>query len=246
MTAQPSAPLGEIPKLGETWRPKGGKALVGAVFHVPVADVRARVPRELEIVEVFPNRTLATVFVADYGPGSTLEYHELGIQPALVRFRGQRAAWNSTMIVDSESSRLGGEQLGIHKELAEFDWHEETVRGGRVRGKCVVRQGGREIAILRYHQGWLPIPSLRMGIAAIRDDALITCTNHLRGRHRCSHVSVEFPDSGPLAWAQLGRPFIATVATEIEGEMGDDAKIAGYLPHRNPRRLIAPTAPHVN
>jgi len=238
LRVQPDAPPGQIPKLGETWRPKGRKALVGAVFLAPIDAVRSRVPEELEIVEVVPNRTLATVFVADYGPGSTLEYHEFGIQPALVRFRGRRAAWNSTLIVDSEASRLGGEQLGVQKELADFDWQEEVFAGGRVRGVCTVRQSGREIAVIRYRQGRLPLPSFRIGIAAIRNDSVITCVNHLRGRHRCSRVRFEFPDSGPLAWAQgLGRSWVETVATEIEGEMGDEVKIAGYLPHRNPKQL---------
>ena len=46
--------------------------------------MRSLVPEEFEIVPVLPGRTVATVFVADYGPGSTLEYHEFGVQPGLV------------------------------------------------------------------------------------------------------------------------------------------------------------------
>ena len=48
------------------------------------------------------------VFLADHGPGSTLEYHEFGLQPALVRFRGVTAAWNSLLLVDSPASVRGG------------------------------------------------------------------------------------------------------------------------------------------
>jgi hypothetical protein len=81
---QPSAPLGCVPKSGESWLPIGRKALVGAAYLAPVDLVRPMVPEEFEVVSVLPGRTLATVFVADYGPGSTLEYHEFGLQPALV------------------------------------------------------------------------------------------------------------------------------------------------------------------
>ena len=97
---QPAAPRGLIPKRGETWHPVGRKALVGTAYLVPVDAVRSLVPEEFEIVPVLPGRTVATVFVADYGPGSTLEYHEFGVQPGLVRFRGVTAAWNSLLLVD--------------------------------------------------------------------------------------------------------------------------------------------------
>src|SRR5215211_1227786 len=71
---QPSAPFGSIPVPGETWQPVGRKALVGAAFLAPVDLVRPLVPEEFEIRSILPGGTLATVFLADYGPGSTLEY----------------------------------------------------------------------------------------------------------------------------------------------------------------------------
>ena len=110
---QPAAPQGQIPKLGETWHPVGRKSLVVAAYLAPVDLVRPLVPEEFEIVSVLPGRTLATLFLADHGPGSTLEYHEFGLQPALVRFRGVTAAWNSMLLVDSPASVRGGELLGL-------------------------------------------------------------------------------------------------------------------------------------
>src|SRR5262249_16452093 len=68
---QAAAPLGCIPKPGESWLPIGRKALVGAAYLAPVDLVRPLVPEEFDIVSVWPGRTLATAFVADYGPGST-------------------------------------------------------------------------------------------------------------------------------------------------------------------------------
>src|SRR5947209_10623209 len=142
---QPAAPIGSVPVPGETWHPVGRKALVGAAYLAPVDLVRPLVPEEFEIRSVLPGRTLATVFVADYGPGSTLEYHEVGLQPALVRFRGVTAAWNSLLLVDSPDSVRGGELLGFKKQLADFDWHQEVGPSGLASGECTVRLGGHEV-----------------------------------------------------------------------------------------------------
>src|SRR5436305_2185679 len=150
---QPPAPIGLVPVPGETWHPVGRKALVGAAYLTPVDLVRPLVPEQLPIVSVLPGRTLATVFVADYGPGSTLEYHEFGLQPALVRFRGVTAVWNSLLLVDNPASVRGGELLGFKKQLADFDWHEEAGASGRASGECIVRLGGHEVVRIRYRQG---------------------------------------------------------------------------------------------
>jgi hypothetical protein len=84
------------------------------------------VPEEFEVVPVLPGRALAPVFVADHGPGSTQAYHEFGLQPTLVRFRGVRAVWNDLLHVDSPASVRGGAPLGLRKRPAEFDWQEGT------------------------------------------------------------------------------------------------------------------------
>src|SRR4051794_3063779 len=70
---QPAAPIGSIPRPGETWMPVGRKAPVGAAYLAPIDLVRPLVPEELEVVPVLPGRTLATTFVADHGPGSAPE-----------------------------------------------------------------------------------------------------------------------------------------------------------------------------
>src|SRR6516165_6405221 len=146
---QPPAPIGTVPKPGETWLPVGRKSLVGAAYLAPIDLVRPLVPEEFEVVPVLPGRTLATAFVADYGPGSTLEYHEFDLQPALVRFRGVTAAWSSLLLVDSPASVRGGELLGFRKQLADFEWREGVGAGGRASGDCIVRLGGREVVRIR-------------------------------------------------------------------------------------------------
>src|SRR5262249_38679408 len=174
---QPAAPPGCIPKPGESWLPIGRKALVGAAYLAPVDRVRPLVPAEFDIVTLWPGRTLATAFLADYGPGSTLEYHEFGLQPALVRFRGVTAAWNSLLLVDSPASVRGGELLGFQKQLADFDWHEEVGPDGRATGECVVQLGGHEVALIRYRQGRVPLPGVAVRAAMVRDDMVLNATS---------------------------------------------------------------------
>jgi hypothetical protein len=235
---QPPAPQGLIPKLGETWHPVGRKALVVAAYLAPVDLVRPLVPEEFEIVPVLPGRTLATLFLADHGPGSTLEYHEFGLQPALVRFRGVTAAWNSLLLVDSPASLRGGELLGFKKQLADFDWQEQTGPDGRASGECVVRLGGQEVVRIRYRQGRLPLPSVTVRAAALREDMVICCSNRLGGRYRWSTVIIEPSHDGPAACLkQCGRPVLTTVATRVKGVMADDVRVLGFLPHRNPYRI---------
>lgn len=232
---QPAAPIGSIPVPGETWHPVGRKALVGVAYLAPVDLVRPLVPEEFEIRSVLPGRTLATVFVADYGPGSTLEYHEFGLQPALVRFRGVTAAWNGLLLVDSPDSVRGGQMLGFTKQLAEFDWREEVGPGCRASGECVIRLGGHEVVRIRYRQGRLPLPSMPVRAMTIRDDMVLCCSNRLRGRYRRSTAEIEPAEGGPVGLLRrLGRPILTAVVTDYRGVMVDRLRAVGFLPHRNP------------
>ncbi len=215
--------------------PVGRKALVGAAYLAPIDLVRPLVPEELEIVPVWPGRTLATVFVADYGPGSTLEYHEFGLQPALVRFRGVTAAWNSLLLVDSPASVQGGRVLGFDKQLAGFEWHEEVGPSGKASGECVVRREGHEVVRIRYRQGWVPLPGMMVRAAMVRGDMVLACSNRLRGRYRLSEVVIETTQGVPAdILSHLGRPIVAAVVTGYRGVMADDLRALGFLPHRTP------------
>ena len=163
--------------------PVGRKALVGAAYLAPVDLVRPLVPEEFEIVPVLPGRTLATVFVADYGPGSTLEYHEFGLQPALVRFRGVTAAWNSLLLVDSPASVRGGRTPRLRQAVGRL----RLARGGRAGrpGLGRVRRAARGPRG-RPH----PLPP-GAGAAAGRAGA----GRHAAGRHGARLLE---PPAGPL------------------------------------------------
>ena len=237
---QPAAPIGSIPRPGETWMPVGRKALVGAAYLAPIDLVRPLVPEEFEIVPVLPGRTLATVFVADYGPGSTLEYHEFGLQPALVRFRGVTAAWNSLLLVDSPASVRGGRMLGFDKRLADFEWQEEAGPGGRPPASASCGSGATRSSASATGRGGCRCRGVPVRAAMVRDDMVLACSNRLRGRYRLSKVVIETTQGGPAdILSHLGRPIVAAVVTGYRGVMADDLRALGFLPHRTPSRIDA-------
>lgn len=117
---------------------------------VDVAQARSLVPPELEIVSVWPGKTVGGVYIASYGLGSVLEYNELIVVAALTRCAGKFGTWISHIYVDNPNSVAGGREIwGLPKELAQFTWEQ----GPRVR----VHQGGQLLCGLNLEwqfPGW--------------------------------------------------------------------------------------------
>ena len=103
-----------------------GDAIV-AVQLVTIRQVRAAIPSPLRIVPVLPGRTLSVIALLRYGHGSTLEYHEAIVAPALVTTRARVGSWISHIYVDSEASMCGGRAMwNLPKQLAKFSWDSDT------------------------------------------------------------------------------------------------------------------------
>ena len=99
-----------------------GEAIVSAQL-LPISKVRARIPSALRIVPALPGRTLGVIALIRYGEGSSLQYHELIVAPAIVSMRARVGSWISDIFVDNEASRLGGRELwNLPKQLAHFSW----------------------------------------------------------------------------------------------------------------------------
>ncbi|HEY9846951.1 MAG TPA: acetoacetate decarboxylase family protein [Candidatus Caenarcaniphilales bacterium] len=127
---------------------------------IDIARVRPLIPSELEIIAVWPGKTIGGVFVASYGAGSALEYNELIVVSAITRHASQPGGWISHIYVDNPDSVAGGREIwGLPKELAQFTWGQGDQR-------CVrVHQGDQLLCSLSYGwqlPGWRPplaIPS---------------------------------------------------------------------------------------
>ncbi|MGB5595412.1 MAG: acetoacetate decarboxylase family protein [Crocosphaera sp.] len=95
-------------------------------FHLlDIEKVRPMIPSDLEIVSLLPGKTLGNVYVSAYTEGSILEYNELIISPALVRYQKMVGSWISHIYVDDPDSVAGGKEIwGLPKEMADFSWQK--------------------------------------------------------------------------------------------------------------------------
>jgi acetoacetate decarboxylase len=95
---------------------------------VNIEDSRSFVPPELEIISIFPGKTLGGVYLSAYESGSILEYNELIVVAALVSYKGKIGSWISHIYVDNEDSVAGGREIwGLPKEMAQFTWTSNSV-----------------------------------------------------------------------------------------------------------------------
>ncbi len=138
------AEKGEIPKIGETWIPVGRKIHLTQLCLFDADQTRQYVPKELSIVSIAPNRTLGAVFLSSYGPGSTLEYDELIVAPATVRYKHRKGYWVTHMYVNNEKAMWGGRILGWPKEMADFDWPDSLP------GRATISKDNNPICDISY------------------------------------------------------------------------------------------------
>jgi acetoacetate decarboxylase len=98
-------------------------------FHaIDVETAKQFVPLDFDIVSVLPGKTVGSVYLSVYEPNSTLQYRELIVVPALVRYRGKIGAWISHIYVDNPQSVEGGRNIwGLPKQMADFTWQEGQI-----------------------------------------------------------------------------------------------------------------------
>jgi acetoacetate decarboxylase len=123
------------------WRLQGHA--VSSLHMLDVSRVRAFVPPKLSIAPVLPGKTMGGIYLAAYSVGSVLEYHELIVVCALVRYRRRLGAWISHIYVDNPRSVAGGREIwGLPKQLAEFTWDRPS-------GSAAVWQGQNLLCTLK-------------------------------------------------------------------------------------------------
>lgn len=93
---------------------------------MPLSLARVWVPAPLKVVPVMPGHTLGAFYLAQYRAGSSLQYHELIVAPAIARHGACFGAWISHIYVDDEASVAGGQEIwALPKQLAQFRWSAE-------------------------------------------------------------------------------------------------------------------------
>jgi hypothetical protein len=163
------------------------------------------IPSELKIISMLPGKTLGGVYLASYGPGSVLEYNELIVATALVRYSGRSAGfWISHIYVDSNDSMAGGQEIwGLPKELAQFTWEKDKQH------RIVVRQGDRQLCTLSHgRQRWLWQQRLTMPSFSVLGSELFFFKGEIGARLGVAGGRLEVPAESPFAVLGLGRAWL--------------------------------------
>ncbi|MEB3360089.1 MAG: acetoacetate decarboxylase family protein [Synechococcales bacterium] len=200
-----AAPTVTTPYPPAPWQLQG--QAIQTLQPIDVAIARPTVPAELDIVQVLPGKTLAGIYLAHYGAGSDLEYHELIVVSAVVRRSDRIGVWISHIYVDNPHSVAGGRMIwGLPKELAEFSWR----RGDR--GEVAVSQGEKRLCTLAYHWKipaiWLPWLPMA-GFSTSGSELLWYSVTANTQPYFLPGVEVKVPGESPLMGLGLHQPWLA-------------------------------------
>jgi hypothetical protein len=186
--------------------------------------VRSLIPPELEIISAWPGKTLGGTYISHYGRGSVLEYSELIVVAALVKYSGKFGVWISHIYVDNPDSVAGGREIwGLPKELAEFTWEK-----GSSRDRVTVRQRERQLCSLSYTQQGFAWPQQLSGtfFSALNSNLL---SSKGQSEFRVGPVSsnLEVPAESPFAGLALGQPWVTTYSKDMQLTV-DAPEIVGH------------------
>ncbi|MCC5641659.1 acetoacetate decarboxylase family protein [Nostoc sp. CHAB 5824] len=189
---------------------------------VNIDQVRPLIPLELEIISVWPGKTLASVYLSNYGSGSVLEYSELIVAPAVVNYQSKIGGWVSHIYVNNADSVAGGREIwGLPKELAKFTWEQ---------GKFVtVHQENRKLCSLNYNQQSLAWRQwLTASAFGTKGGDLLIFPAELESVLGLISSKLEIPGESPFSGIGLGQPWL-TVRCEQMSLRIDAPKVVGQM-----------------
>lgn len=185
-----------------------------AVQTVQLVDIersRPLIPQELEIVSVWPGKTIGGIYLSSYKFGSTLEYSELIVVAGLVSYSGKIGSWISHIYVDNSDSVAGGREIwGLPKELAEFTW-----LSGK-ESSVTVRQGNQELCSLTYTKPSLALPlSLALPSFSSSVSDLLLFKGDFASRMGLVSGKLQIPTDSPFASLNLGQPWLTAYCDDL-------------------------------
>jgi acetoacetate decarboxylase len=176
-----------------------------SLHAIDLATARQFVPVDFEIVPVLPGKTVGSLYLSVYEPSSTLEYHELIVAPALVRYRGKIGAWISHIYVDNPVSVAGGRNIwGLPKELADFTWHDRDL---------TVSQGNTLLCRVDRSAMKLPLSfwgKLKIGgdVFGSLDRDILSFRGDVETGLKWTPFQLSIPTESPFFAVNLGNPWL--------------------------------------
>lgn len=179
---------------------------------VDIEKSRTFIPSELQILSVFPGKTLGGVYFSAYQSGSILQYNELIVVPALVYYQGKIGSWISHIYVDHEDSVAGGREIwGLPKEMAEFIWDENGVK---------VYQNNRQFCCFHHQQGFFNLstgwrqPLIGNAFGGLNTD-LLFFSSTFKSYIGLVQGHLEIPSQSPLTELELSQPMLSFKLSQL-------------------------------
>ncbi|MDZ8108151.1 MAG: acetoacetate decarboxylase family protein [Nostoc sp. DedQUE12a] len=188
---------------------------------VNIDRVRPLIPSELEIISVWPGKTIGSVYLSNYGSGSVLQYNELIIAPALVYHQTKIGPWISHIYVDNADSVAGGREIwGLPKELAEFTLEREYAS---------VHQGNQKLCSFNYNQqSWVWPVQLGASAFSTKGSDLLIFSAKFESFLGLISSQLEIPTASPFSEIGLGQPWL-TVRHQQMNLRVDPPKVLGKI-----------------
>ncbi len=185
-----------------------------------IARVRPLIPEKLNIISVFPGKTVGGVYLSKYSSGSVLEYSELIIIAGFLSYEGKFGGWVSHIYVDNPDSVEGGREVwGLPKQLAQFTWTENSV---------TVSQANNLLCRLDYNRQSLGIPlKLSASTFSRQGSNLLIFPAMVEASFGLVSSKLEIPSTSPFASLNISQP-ILTVGSDRLNLVVDAPKVVGY------------------
>ena len=196
---------------------------------VDVALVRPLVPSELEIISLFPGKTMGGIYISSYGLGSVMEYNELIVVSAIANYAGKWGAWISHIYVDNLNSVAGGREIwGLPKEIAQFSWEgSDSIKASSLGYRVTVRQENCQLCSLSYSQQTWALPlSLSGNVFSASSSNLLFFKGEFQSRTSLIRGELEIPQQSSFTSLNLGQPWL-TLACEDLGLIANAPEIVG-------------------
>lgn len=197
--------------------PQAPWTLQGYAFQtlqlLDIDRVRPLIPSELNIISVFPGKTLGGVYLSYYGSGSVLEYSELIVVAAFLSYKGKFGGWISHIYVDHSDSVAGGREIwGLPKEMADFTWSGDRV---------TVTQGNRKLCSCKYNRQGFGLQQ-RLGASSFSSMSsdLLLFPAELESRLGLVSSKLEIPSESPFSSLNIGQPLLTVHADNMRLKVG--------------------------
>lgn len=185
---------------------------------VDVALVRPLVPSELQIISLFPGKTLGGIYISSYGLGSVMEYNELIVVSAIANYAGKWGAWISHIYVDNLNSVAGGREIwGLPKEIAQFSWEgSDSIKASSLGYRVTVRQENCQLCRLSYSQQTWALPlSLSGNVFSASSSNLLFFKGEFQSRTSLIRGELEIPQQSSFASLKLGQPWLTLACEDL-------------------------------